>query len=85
MSKRSMLPIAVLVILIGFLGNGLAALARPLFGPTNAQVLMITSGGGSTVVFGLIGLIAVVGLRSRSRMGKYLYNQMIGLLAFNFL
>ena len=73
-----------IVILIGFLGNGLAALARPLFGPTNAQVLMITSGGGSTVVFGLIGLIAVVGLRSRSRMGKYLYNQMIGLLAFNF-
>jgi hypothetical protein len=72
------------VILIGILGNGLAALARPLFGPNNAQVLMITSGGGSTVVFGLIGLIAVVGLRSRSRMGKYLYNQMIGLLAFNF-
>lgn len=72
-----------IVILIGFLGNGMASLARPLIGSNNPAVLMITSGGGSTVVFGLIGLIAVVGLRSRSRMGKYLYNQMIGLLVFN--
>lgn len=74
-----------IVILLGFLGNGMAALARPLFGEPNPQVLMITSGGGSTVIFGLIGLIAVVGRRSRSRMGQYLYKQMIGLLAFNFM
>lgn len=74
-----------IVILLGFLGNGMAALARPLFGEPTPQVLMITSGGGSTVIFGLIGLIAVVGRRSRSRMGHYLYKQMIGLLAFNFM
>lgn len=74
-----------IVLLIGFLGNGLAALARPLFGEQHPQTLLITSGGGSTVIFGLIGLIAVVGRRSRSRMGQYLYNQMIGLLAFNFI
>ena len=74
-----------IVILLGFLGNGMAALARPLFGEPHPQVLLITSGGGSTVIFGLIGLIAVVGRRSRSRMGNYLYKQMIGLLAFNFM
>lgn len=74
-----------IVVLIGFLGNGLAALARPLFGQPSPYLLQITSGGGSTVVFGLIGLVAMVGKRSRSRMGRYLYNQMVGLLVFNFL
>jgi membrane associated rhomboid family serine protease len=73
------------VVLMGFFGNGLAALARPVVGHPSGPELMITSGGGSTVVFGMIGLIAMVGKRSRSRMGRYLYNQMIGLLAFNFL
>lgn len=74
-----------IIITIGFFGNGLAALARPVFGQPTPYLLEITSGGGSTVVFGLIGLVAMVGKRSRSRMGRYLYNQMVGLLVFNFL
>lgn len=75
----------VIIILTGFLGNFAAALARPIMAEPSANLLFISSGGGSTVVFGLIGLVAVVGKRSRSRMGLYLYRQMVGLLVFNFL
>lgn len=78
------LTLAIFII-TGFLGNSLAALARPIFGQPSPHLLQITSGGGSTVIFGLIGLVAMVGKRSRSRMGRYLYNQMVGLLIFNFL
>jgi len=74
-----------LLIAVGFFGNMLAALARPVVGTPNAMTLMISSGGGSTIVFGMIGLVAVVGKRSRSRMGRYLYNQMLMLLVVNFL
>lgn len=75
----------VIIIITGFLGNFAAALARPMMAEPNPHLLFISSGGGSTVVFGLIGLVAVVGKRSRSRMGLYLYRQMVGLLVFNFL
>ena len=40
------------------------------------------SGGGSTIVLGLIGLAAVVGWRSRTRIGAYLSSQMLALLVF---
>ncbi len=73
-----------LLIFVGFAGNMLAALARPVVGTPNIYTLTTSSGGGSTIVFGMIGLVAVVGKRSRSRMGRYLYNQMIMLLAVNF-
>jgi rhomboid protease GluP len=75
----------MVVITTGFFGNFLAALARPVMAQPSESLLFISSGGGSTVVFGLIGLVAVVGKRSRSRMGQYLYKQMIGLLLFNFM
>lgn len=75
----------VIVILTGFLGNFAAALARPVLAEPSPNLLNISSGGGSTVVFGLIGLVAVVGKRSHTRMGLYLYRQMVGLLAFNFM
>ena len=39
-------------------------------------------GGGSTVVLGLVALCAVVGWRSRTRIGDYLRAQMIGVLIF---
>lgn len=40
------------------------------------------SGGGSTVVLGLVALCAVVGWRSRSRFGDFLRGQMVGILLF---
>jgi membrane associated rhomboid family serine protease len=46
-------------------------------GPVN-----VPSGGGSTIVLGLIGLAAVVGWRSRTRIGAYLSRQMVALLVF---
>ncbi len=42
----------------------------------------IHTGGGSTILLGLIGLAAVVGWRSRTRIGSYLRDQMVGLLGF---
>src|SRR4051794_15480228 len=52
-------------LLIGGLGNLLAWVGRPVAGG-----LDVHSGGGSTVVFGLIGLCAVVGLRLRTAEGR---------------
>lgn len=42
----------------------------------------IPAGGGSTVILGLIGLALVVGWRSRTRVGSFLRNQMLGFLVF---
>jgi rhomboid protease GluP len=60
----------------GYGGNLLSALVRHVQGsnPTAA------SGGGSTVILGLVGLCAVVGWRSRTRIGAFLSSQMVGLL-----
>ncbi|MDX2036050.1 MAG: rhomboid family intramembrane serine protease [Isosphaeraceae bacterium] len=42
----------------------------------------VTSGGGSTIILGMIGLAMVVGWRSRTRVGMFLRDQMIGFLGF---
>jgi membrane associated rhomboid family serine protease len=69
----------VIYLVIGGLGNLLAGFARPWFGAhTNVHC-----GGGSTVVFGLIGLCAVVGWRMKTKEGEKLCFQMLGFLVFN--
>lgn len=65
-------------VLIGGGGNLLSGLLRRWVG-SNPEV---HSGGGSTVVLGLVALCAVVGWRSRTRIGAYLSRQMIGVLIF---
>ena len=63
-------------LLIGGGGNLLSALIRRALG-SNPE---IHSGGGSTVVLGLVALCAVVGWRSKTRVGDYLRRQMVGIL-----
>lgn len=72
--------VAVYVV-IGFLGNILAAFGR-LYMPWVSPTPMAASGGGSGVICGLIALIAVVGWRSKTRTGRYYSSQMVGLLLF---
>ena len=64
-------------VLIGSGGNLLSGLVRRGLG-SNPEV---HSGGGSTVLMGLVGLCAVVGWRSRTRIGEYLQRQMVWVLA----
>jgi membrane associated rhomboid family serine protease len=61
---------------IGYGGNLLSALARHALGSDPR----VASGGGSTVLLGLIALCAVVGWRSRTRFGAYVRSQMVWLL-----
>jgi membrane associated rhomboid family serine protease len=61
---------------IGYGGNLLSALIRHALGSNP----LMASGGGSTVLLGLAALCAVVGWRSRTRIGDYLRSQMVGLL-----
>lgn len=98
----------VFYLVIGFVGNLLAGLARPCVGAALDLVIdglrqvpgpigaglagwarswlgtaeVVQSGGGSSVICGWIGLIAVVGWRSRTRFGDFVRRQMISLLAF---
>lgn len=65
--------------IVGGLGNLLAGLVRPLF----HVFQLVHSGGGSTVVFGLVALMAVAGWRSRTRFGDYVRSQMVLLLIIN--
>ncbi len=52
-------------------------------GPDGAEVsFLIPSGGGSTILLGLLGLGAVVGWRSKTRIGSFLRDQMVTMLAF---
>jgi rhomboid protease GluP len=81
----SRLFLAICVV-IGFFGNLFAGLARPLFAgitrtPLQA-VLLNHSGGGSSIICGLIALLAVVGWRSRTRFGDFLRAQMVAILVF---
>jgi rhomboid protease GluP len=66
-------PFVAIYVLTGGVGNLLSGLVRRAlhWNPS------IPSGGGSVVVMGLVGLCAVVGWQSRTRMGQYLRNQMI--------
>ncbi len=61
---------------IGALGNSLAVIGRIAM---NDGVTTPTA-GGSSVMFGLIALIAVVGWRSKTRFGDYVRRQMVGKL-----
>jgi membrane associated rhomboid family serine protease len=63
-------------LLIGGGGNLLSGLIRRALG-SNPE---IHSGGGSTVVLGLVALCAIVGWRSKTRVGDYLRRQMVGIL-----
>jgi membrane associated rhomboid family serine protease len=63
-------------VLTGYGGNLFSALVRHAFGSDPAAA----SGGGSTVVLGLVALCAVVGWRSRTRTGAFVRNLMVGLL-----
>lgn len=67
-----------LYVLIGGFSNLLAAALRPLL----AQSIVGQSGGGSGVICGLIGMIAVIGWRERSRFGNYILGQMAIQLVF---
>lgn len=68
----------MVTVLIGGLGNLLAALARLAMGDGQ-----IASLGGSTIVFGMIGLCAVVGWRTKRSHGHALWVLMLGLLLAN--
>jgi len=50
--------------------------------PGGAVTDHVHSGGGSTILLGLIGLCAVVGWRSRTRIGTHLRDQMLAFLGF---
>ncbi|WP_406695699.1 rhomboid family intramembrane serine protease [Singulisphaera sp. Ch08] len=65
-------------LVIGGGGNVVSALLR------HAQGMepRMHSGGGSTVVLGLVALCAVMGWRARSRIGDHLRGQMVGILVF---
>jgi membrane associated rhomboid family serine protease len=65
-------------LVIGGGGNVISALIRHARGLEPRM----HSGGGSTVVLGLVALCAVVGWRARSRIGDYLRGQMVGILLF---
>lgn len=68
-----------IVLLVGGLGNGLAAVAREWLQPGHPW----QSIGGSTVVFGLMALSAIGGRRSGTSVGVSLYRLMMGLLVVN--
>lgn len=83
----------LIYIAIGVGGNLFAVAAKLLLLPrVPAQWLLVRtwlggtldvpSAGGSVVVCGLVGLIGVVGWRSRTRFGNFVKGQMIAVLAF---
>lgn len=47
-----------------------------------SRSFLVHSGGGSTILLGLLGLGAVVGWRSKTRIGSFLRDQMVALLGF---
>ena len=46
------------------------------------RTFSMPSGGGSTILLGLLGLVAVVGWRSKTRIGSFLRDQMVTMLVF---
>ena len=69
----------LIALLVGGLGNALAAAARDWLQPNHPW----QSVGGSTLVFGLMALCAVGGRRSGTSVGASLYRLMMGLLVVN--
>ena len=70
-------PFLMIYVLTGGGGNLLSGFIRH----TLKSDPGIASAGGSTVIMGLVGLCAVVGWRSRTRMGDHLRNQMLWVIA----
>lgn len=83
----------LLCLLMGLLGNlasaGAKLLLLPII-PTNweaarsivGQSVYQPSAGGSVIICGLVGLIGVVGGRSRTRFGRFVQGQMVTVLVF---
>lgn len=69
-------PFVAIYVLTGAGGNLVSVLIRQALRSNP----LIASGGGSTVVMGLVALCAVVGWRSRTRVGDQLRNQMVWVL-----
>ena len=72
-------------VLIATVGNAVGIgckLALASVFPTVAAFQDHPSGGGSTVLCGMIALLAVVGWRSRTRYGSIVKAEMLGVLAF---
>lgn len=69
-----------LYVVLGYGGNVLACLAK-LYGPGRLPSWLLApdypSGGGSTVICGLVGLLAVAGWRDRRKLGHLLWAQMV--------
>jgi membrane associated rhomboid family serine protease len=72
-------PLLGIYLVIGGLGNLVAGLARPWLDGRYA----VHSGGGSTVVMGLIALIAVVGWRSHAEFRVNVWSRMLAILLLN--
>jgi rhomboid protease GluP len=71
----------MIYVVLGAVANLAANLLRPwIAGPPG---LLVHSGGGSTVVLGLIGLVAVVGWRNPSEFPKRAPFWMLGILVAN--
>ena len=70
-------PFLMIYLLTGGGGNLLSGFIRHTLNSDPG----IASAGGSTVVMGLVGLCAVVGWRTGTRMGDHLRNQMIWVIA----
>lgn len=72
----------LIYVVIGGLGNLGANLARPWLGDS-VNALQLHSGGGSTVVLGLVGLVTVVGWRNPDEFPKRARWWLLALLAIN--
>jgi membrane associated rhomboid family serine protease len=70
-------PLLAIYVLTGGGGNLISAEIRHCLHSDPS----ITTAGGSTVIMGLVALCAVVGWRARTRIGSYLRNQMVLVLA----
>ncbi len=69
-----------LYVVIGFFGNALAILGRLLVAELlHGRITIVDhpSGGGSSVICGMVALLAVAGWRMRSRFGSFLRRQMV--------
>lgn len=73
----------MIYVLIGVTANLAANLARPFLSPGDPTGFVMHSGGGSTVVLGLVGLVAVVGWRNPSEFPRRVRWWLIALLIFN--